>query len=336
MSEHHITEPRMDSRRTHGSPAYEFLSKNFSIISIVGVFLILFGFFSIQADAFFTAENLVNVGRQIAPTVIVATMMTLVITTGQIDLSVGSIIGLSTSALALMIATGNPILGLIGTLAIAACAGLVNGVLAAYGRLPAFIVTLASLIALRGLALLITQGYSTPITVDWILWLGQGKLLGIFVPTWIAIVTVAFGWYLFTQTRFGRYVVAVGSNGEALRRSGVNIKKIQMSTLILSGTAAGVAGILIAGRLASGSSNSGTLFELEVITAVVLGGTSLLGGRGSVMGTFIGALTLGIIANGLVLLRVDVFWVPITQGVILIVAMLLNQNALDRFARRKG
>lgn len=326
---------KADSRRTHGSPFYEFLSKNFNIISIIGVFIILFAFFSIQADAFLSVENLVNVGRQIAPTIIVATMMTLVITTGQIDLSVGSIIGLSTSALAIMIATGNPILGLIGTLAIAAFAGLVNGVLAAYGKLPAFIVTLASLIALRGLALLITQGYSTPIKVDWILWLGQGKILGIFVPTWIAIITVAAGFYLFTQTRFGRYVVAVGSNGEALRRSGVNIKRIQMNVLILTGVSAGIAGVLIAGRLASGSSNSGTLFELEVITAVVLGGTSLLGGRGSVMGTLIGALTLGIIANGLVLLKVDVFWVPITQGVILIIAMLLNQNAVDRFTRRK-
>ncbi|MDE1047207.1 MAG: ABC transporter permease [Candidatus Nanopelagicales bacterium] len=324
-----------DSRRTHGSPLYEFLAKNFNIISIVGVFLILFAFFSIQADAFFTAENLVNVGRQISPTIIVAVMMTLVITTGQIDLSVGSIVGLSSSALALMIATGNPLLGLIGTIAIAGFAGLVNGVLAAYGRLPAFIVTLASLIALRGVALLITQGYSTPITVDWILWLGQGKILGIFVPFWIALITVAGGWFLFTQTRFGRYVTAVGSNSEALRRSGVNIKKIQMSVLILSATFAGIASVLIAGRLASGSSNSGTLFELEVITAVVLGGTNLLGGRGSVMGTFVGALTLGIIANGLVLLRVDVFWVPITQGLILIIAMLLNQNAIDSFTRRK-
>lgn len=326
----------VDSRRTHGSPLYEFMSKNFNIISIIGVFIILFAFFSIQADAFLSVENLVNVGRQIAPTIIVATMMTLVITTGQIDLSVGSIIGLSTSALALMIATGNPLLGLIGTLAIAAFAGLVNGVLAAYGRLPAFIVTLASLIALRGVALLITQGYSTPIKVDWILWLGQGKILGIFVPTWIALITLAIGFYLFTQTRFGRYVVAVGSNGEALRRAGVNIKRIQMNVLILSAISAGIAGVLIAGRLASGSSNSGTLFELEVITAVVLGGTSLLGGRGSVMGTFVGALTLGIIANGLVLLKVDVFWVPITQGVILIIAMLLNQNAVDRFSRRKA
>jgi simple sugar transport system permease protein len=328
--------PKTDSRRSHGSPIFEFFSAHFNIISILGVFIVLFAFFSIQADAFLTLENLINVGRQIAPTIIVATMMTLVITTGQIDLSVGSIIGLTASALAIFLENGNALFGVAAAILIAVTSGLVNGVLAAYGKLPAFIVTLAGLIALRGIALLITQGYSTQISVPWVLWLGQGKFLGVFIPTWIALGTVFLGWYLFTQTRFGRYVVATGSNAEALRRSGVNVKRILAGTLVLTGLFAGIAGVLIAARLATGSSNSGTLFELEVITAVVLGGTSLLGGKGSIMGTFIGALTLGIIANGLVLLKVDVFWVPITQGVILIVAMLLNQSAVDRFQKRKA
>jgi simple sugar transport system permease protein len=328
--------PQTDSRRTHGSPLFEFFSSHFNIISILGVFVVLFAFFSVQADAFLTVENLVNVGRQIAPTIIVATMMTLVITTGQIDLSVGSIIGLTASALAIFLENGNAVFGVAAAILIAVVAGLVNGVLSAYGKLPAFIVTLAGLIALRGIALLITQGYSTQISVPWVLWLGQGKFLGVYIPTWIALVTVFLGWYLFTQTRFGRYVVAAGSNAEALRRSGVNVKRILSGTLVLTGMFAGIAGVLIAARLATGSSNSGTLFELEVITAVVLGGTSLLGGKGSVLGTLIGALTLGIIANGLVLLKVDVFWVPITQGVILIIAMLLNQSAVDRFQKRKA
>ena len=330
------TASKTDSRRTHGSPLFEFFSSYFNIISILGVFIVLFAFFSMQADAFLTVENLVNVARQIAPTIIVATMMTLVITTGQIDLSVGSIIGLTASALALLVQNGSPLFGLFATLIIGTAAGLIQGILAAYGKLPAFIVTLAGLIALRGVALLITEGYSTPITVEWLLWLGQGQFLGLYIPTWVALATVVFGWYLFTQTRFGRYVVAAGSNAEALRRSGVNVKRILTATLVLTGLFAGIAGILTAARLATGSSNSGTLFELEVITAVVLGGTSLLGGRGSVMGTLIGAMTLGIIANGLVLLKVDVFWVPITQGIILIIAMLLNQSAVDRFQKRKA
>ena len=210
---------------------------------------------------------------------------------------------------------------------------MINGVLTAYGRLQSFIVTLAALTAVRGVALLITQGYSTPIESSFLLPLGNGKFLGLYTPTWMAIVMVIVAWYVFTRTRFGRYVTAVGSNAESLRRSGVDIRRIQMSALIITGVLAAGAGIITATRLASGSSNSGTMFELEVITAVVLGGTSLMGGRGSILGSAIGALTLGIISNGLVLLRVDVYWVPIVQGSILIVAILLNSKLFARLVR---
>ena len=327
-------EVRVDSRRTQGSPLHEFATAHFNVLSILAVFIILFVFFSIRADAFLTVDNLVNIGRQIAPTVVVATLMTFVITTGAIDLSVGSIVGLSASVLGLMAKTGNPLLALAATLAVGAGIGLINGYLTAYGKLQSFIVTLAALIAVRGIALLITQGYSTPIEVNWLLVIGQGQFLGLYTPTWIAIATVLVGWYVFTQTRFGRYVVAVGSNAEALRRSGVDIRRLQMWALVLTGLFAAVAGVLVSTRLASGSSISGTGFELEVITAVVLGGTSLMGGRGSVVGSMIGAMTLGVIANGLVLLQVDVYWVPITQGVILIVAILLNGNLVSRVIGR--
>lgn len=327
-------EVRVDSRRTQGSPLHEFATAHFNVLSILAVFVILFVFFSIRADAFLTPDNLVNIGRQIAPTVVVATLMTFVITTGAIDLSVGAIVGLSASVLGLMAKTGNPLLALAATLAVGAGIGLINGYLTAYGKLQSFIVTLAALIAVRGVALLITQGYSTPIEVNWLLVIGQGQFLGLYTPTWIAIATVLVGWYVFTQTRFGRYVVAVGSNAEALRRSGVDIRRLQMWALVLTGLFAAVAGVLVSTRLASGSSNSGTGFELEVITAVVLGGTSLMGGRGSVVGSMIGAMTLGVIANGLVLLQVDVYWVPITQGIILIVAILLNSHLVSRVVGR--
>nr|WP_284500925.1 ABC transporter permease [Bowdeniella massiliensis] len=289
-------------------------------------------FFALRADAFLTVDNLVNVLRQIAPTVIVAMAMTFVITTGQIDLSVGSIVGLSAALLGLWAASGSPVVALIGTLLLGLVAGLVNGALAAYGRMQSFIVTLAALTAFRGLALYLTEGYSTPITSPFLLPLGQGRLLGLYTPTWIAIVVVALAWYVFNHTRFGRYVVAVGSNAESLRRSGVDIRKIQMAVLALTGLAAALAGVVTAARLASGSPNSGTMFELEVITAVVLGGTSLMGGRGSVIGSAIGALTLGIISNGLVLLRVDVYWVPIVQGLILVIAILMNTKLFGRFS----
>lgn len=308
----------------------EFIARHFGVLSISVVFAVLFAFFSIQAEAFLTANNLVNVARQIAPTVTVAMAMTFVITTGAIDLSVGSVVGLTAATLALLAKTGNPLLALTLTLLIGLAVGVINGALTAYGRLQSFIVTLASLTAVRGIALLITGGYSTPIDSTFLLPIGQGKLLGLYTPTWIAIAVVALTWYVFNQTRFGRYIVAVGSNSESLRRSGVDIRRIQLVALVMTGLFAALAGVMTATRLASGSSNSGTLFELEVITAVVLGGTSLMGGRGSIVGSAVGALTLGILSNGLVLLHVNVYWVPIVQGLILIIAIFLNSTMFSR------
>jgi simple sugar transport system permease protein len=314
----------------------DFVTRNFGVLSISAVLAVLFVFFSLQTDAFFTSTNLVNIARQVAPTVIVAVAMTFVITTGMIDLSVGSILGLTAAALAILAESRNPLVALLLTLVLGLGIGAINGALTAFGRLQSFIVTLASLTAVRGLALLITDGYSTPITSEFLLPLGNGKLAGLYTPTWIAVVTVVLGWYVFNHTRFGRYVVAVGSNAESLRRAGVDVRRIQLAVLTLTGVAAGLAGVVTATRLASGSSNSGTLFELEVITAVVLGGTALMGGKGSVTGSAIGAVTLGVISNGLVLLRVDVYWVPITQGLILIVAILLNARLFGRISGQPG
>ncbi len=318
------------ARRVSRGRSAEIVAAHFGVLSIFVVFSVLFLFFSVEAKAFLTAENLLNVGRQIAPTIVVGTLMTFVITTGAIDLSVGSVIGLSAAVLGLLVKAGDPLLALFATLAIGAAIGFVNGWLTAYGRLQSFIVTLAGLTAVRGLALLLTQGYSTPISVDWLLAIGQGQFLGVFTSTWIAVVVAIVGWYVFSQTRFGRYVVAIGSNAESLRRSGVDIRRVQLWTFVATSIIAAFAGVMIAARLASGSSNSGTGFELEVITAVVLGGTSLLGGRGSILGTVLGAMTLGIISNGLVLLHFDVYWVPITQGLILVVAIFLNSKLFGR------
>lgn len=319
---------RQKSKGSHSA----FVTKHFGVLSISLVFIVLFIFFSVQADAFLSANNLVNVLRQIAPTVIVAMAMTFVITTGQIDLSVGSVLGLSAAALGLWASSGSAVLALLMALVLGLGIGMLTGALTAYGRLQSFIVTLAALTAVRGVALLVTEGYSAPIDSPLIISLGQAKFLGLYIPTWIAIGVVLLAWYVFGKTRFGRYVIAVGSNAESLRRSGVDIRRIRMAVLGMTGIAAALAGILTAARLSSGSPNSGTMFELEVITAVVLGGTSLMGGRGSIIGSAIGALTLGIISNGLVLLGVDVYWVPIVQGIILVVAILLNSKIFSRFA----
>lgn len=328
-----------DSAPTHAATASKashlrgWVMSNVLTIAVAVVLLVLLVVFSATADSFLTLPNVLNMLRQIAPTLVVAVTMTLVITTSGIDLSVGSIVALSGSLLAIWVKGGmDPTLALSLVLLLGVTVGAINGWFSSYQGLPPFIVTLATLSIVRGTALLVTGGYSTPISSDaWITVLGQGRVGGVPVPAIVALIVAIIGWFLFTQTPFGRYVVGLGSNAESLRRTGVNTRLVGMVVYVLSGFAASVAGVLIATRLASGSSNAGVGFELEVITAVVLGGTSLLGGRGSVVGTALGALVLGVIANGLVLLHVSPFYVQIVQGAILLLAIFLNTRIFSRF-----
>lgn len=319
------------SQRDAGVTAW--LQRNILTLAVGGVLLLLFVVFSITADSFITTANLLNILRQIAPTMITAVAMTFVITTSGIDLSVGSMVALSGSLLAIWTDRGmDSTLALALVLLLGAFIGFINGWFTSYRGLPPFIVTLATLGIVRGFALLITQGYSTPIPDEsWVTVLGQGRLWGIPVPALIAVAAAVTGWFVFTQTPFGRYVVGLGSNYESLRRTGVNTRLVNLIVFLITGIAASLAGVIVSARLASGSSNAGVGFELEVITAVVLGGTSLLGGRGSMLGTVLGALVLGVIANGLVLLHVSPFYVQIAQGFILLLAIFMNTRLFARF-----
>ncbi|MBJ7352018.1 MAG: ABC transporter permease, partial [Rhodococcus sp.] len=172
-----------------------------------------------------------------------------------------------------------------------------------------------------------TEGFSVPITPGTAFAkLGTASWLGFSASAWIALAVVIVGAVALNRTRFGRYVTGIGSNVESVRRSGVNTRRVLMMTLVFTGLAAGIAGLLIAARLGSGSANSANGFELTVITAVVLGGTNLFGGRGTVIGTVIGAVLTGIIANGLTLLGVSPFLTPIITGVVLLVAIWINMR----------
>lgn len=306
-------------------------------VAVGSVLAVLFVYFAFAADRFITYGNLLNIGRQIAPTMAVAVAMTFVITTAGIDLSVGSIVALSGSVLAIELAGGwSPTLALLSVIAMGAVLGAINGWFTAYQAVPPFIVTLATLSILRGTALRATEGYSTPITVEsWVVSLGQGRVAGVPVPAIIAVAIAVVGWVVYAKTPFGRYVVGLGSQAESLRRVGVDVRKVGLAVYVITGTVAALAGVMIATRLASGSSNAGVGFELEVITAVVLGGTSLFGGRGSILGTILGALLLAVIANGLVLLGISPFWVQIVQGSILLLAIFMNQKLFARFATAK-
>ncbi len=311
----------------------EWFRANVQTISIAAVLAVVILFFSNFATAFLTSGNVLNLLRQVAPLLIVAVAMTFVITTAGIDLSVGSIVGLTAALGADLLARGvNPVVMMVAMLALGAIVGVVNGFFTAYQRLPAFIVTLASLTAVRGIALAITQGESIPIDPDrWFVTLGQGRILGIPNPLWIAIPVAILGWLVLTRTRFGNYVVGIGSNEEAVRRAGVDTRKVLLSVYVVSGLMAAVAGLLFAARLSSGSSNAGAGLELQVIAAVVLGGTSLFGGQGSIVGTILGALTIAVIGNGLILMQVSTFYVQIVQGAVLLLAIYANARLFARF-----
>jgi len=203
--------------------------------------------------------------------------------------------------------------------------GLVQGFFIAYEGIPAFIVTLAGLSAIRGTALLLTRGYSIPIDPNSLFnQIGRGWVWGVPMPAIIAVVVLAIGYLVFNETAFGRYVTGIGANAEAVRRAGIDIRRVTLAVYMLSGAAAALAGIIIAARLGSGSSNAGGGFELDVIAAVVLGGTSLFGGRGTMIGTMLGALTVAVIGNGLILAHLSPFLTPIVTGIIILVAIWLN------------
>jgi simple sugar transport system permease protein len=296
------------------------------VASIALFFALVVILFSVVTEAFLTEPNLLNILRQIAPLVIVAVAMTFVITTAGIDLSVGSILALVNALSAISLQAGIPWPAVVVLmLLLGAAVGLLQGFFVAYEGIPAFIVTLAGLSAIRGLALLLTKGYSIPIDpASPFNAIGRGWVLGVPLPAIIAVLVLLGGYVLFNETAFGRYVTGIGANAEAVRRAGVDIRRITLGVYVLSGAAAALAGIIIAARLGSGSSNAGVGFELDVIAAVVLGGTSLFGGRGTMVGTILGALTVAVIGNGLILAHLSPFLTPIVTGCIILVAIWLN------------
>jgi simple sugar transport system permease protein len=301
-------------------------------LGLATVLLTLVVILSLFTPTFLTTGNILNVLRQSAPTLIVGVAMTLVITSGGIDLSVGSSLALVSVLAAAMLSTGSPWwLVVLAMLAFGSGVGLINGLLVTLGGLPPFIATLATLSVLRGVAQIITKGYSIPVPPGSpFIEIGRGFLFGIPYPIVIAALALLCGYLLFNCTRFGIYITGVGSSEEAVRRNGVNTNRVKVNVYLFSGLLTAIAGMITSARLASGSSYSGVGFELDVISAVVLGGTNLFGGDGTLLGTFFGTTILAIIGNGLILLQVSPFYEQIIKGVILILAIILNRGALRR------
>jgi ribose transport system permease protein len=253
--------------------------------------------------------------------------MTCVILTGGIDLSVGPVMALSgTLTTGLMVAgVPAPIAILIGLL-IGVGFGVGNGIFVAYLKMPPIIVTLATMGIARGLGLMYTDGYPIAGMPDWFAWFGRGTLFGIQVPILIMLATYFFAWVLLQHTRVGRYVYAIGGNEEAVRLSGVRASRFKLLVYSISGLTAAIAGLVLSSRLMSGQPNAGVGFELDAIAAVVLGGASIAGGRGVIIGTLVGAMLLGVLNNGLNMLGVSPYVQSVIKGGIILLAIFISRQ----------
>ncbi len=280
------------------------------------------------SPAFMTLSNITNVFTQVSTNAIIAVGMTFVILIGGIDLSVGSTVAISGAFAASIIkSTNNVFLAIIVAGIVGIVIGLINGLLISKGKLQAFIATLATMTIFRGVTLVFTNG--TPISKlsESFVNIGNGKLGFIPIPVVITVIVFIIAVYVLTQTRFGRYLYALGGNEDSARLSGINTNKIKTLVYVISGFASSIAGVIIASRIGSASPNAGTGFELDAIAAVVIGGTSLAGGEGRITGTLIGALIIGVLNNGLNLMNVSPFYQSIVKGLVILIAVLLDKKS---------
>lgn len=296
------------------------------VLSSLALLVILIVTFSFTAERFFTAAVAVNVLTHASLFVIAGVGMTIVLTAGAIDISIGSIIGVVATVMGItMISFGWPAwAGLLAAFAVGAACGVFNGFLFGVIRVPAIIVTLGTMTFFRGIAYILGRGEVYMRFPDAVTWFGQGKIAGVPVPVVIAALVAAIGYAFLTYSRSGRHIVAVGGNEEAARLAGIGIVANKILTFVIMGVLAALTAVVIVARQDASQAVMGTGFELQVIAAVVLGGTSLFGGRGVVLGTVLGALIIGVLQTGLLLSGVVYFWQLVALGMIIIVVVALR------------
>lgn len=291
-------------------------------------FVILCVILSSLTSKFFQIGNIVNVIRQISISSILAIGVTFVVLTGGIDLSLGSLVAVSGVSAALFAHPNTyplivPILVGVG---VGVVVGIFNGLLVTKGKVAPFIVTLGVMTAARGAALIIADGRPVSDLSDDFRFIGGGELFGIPFPIIIMIVIFFIALFILTKTKYGRYVYAIGGNEDAARASGIKVHKIKMLVYVICSGLAGLAGVIQASRISVGQPSIGSGYELDAIAAVVIGGVSLSGGRGTVIGTIIGALIIGVLNNGLDLLNVSSYYQQVVKGLIIIGAVLLDRK----------
>ncbi len=293
--------------------------------------LLLIVVVSTLSPNFFTLNNIFNILQQTSVNAIMAVGMTLVILTSGIDLSVGSLLALTGAVAASMVgADVNALVAVVGALALGAAIGGVTGVIIAKGKVQAFIATLVMMLLLRGVTRVYTDG--SPINTgfsdnaDLFNWFGIGRPFGIPTPIWLMMIVFLSAWYVLHHTRLGRYIYALGGNEAATRLSGISVDKIKIIVYALCGLLAALASIIEVARLSSAQPMAGNGYELDAIAAVVLGGTSLAGGKGRIMGTLIGALILGFLNNALNLLGISSNYQMIVKAVVILLAVLVDNK----------
>jgi len=308
--------------------------KKFALLAEFGVLIALVAegaIFASMSPYFFTSENLLNVSLQTSIIAIIAAGMTFVILTAGIDLSVGSVVAFTGVITTALLHADVPLFlalpaAILGGLCIGALSGAAAGILITKVNITPFIATLALMTIWRGAAFLFTDGRPIWDLPDEFGALAAARVAGIPVPTIMMLLVFGLGYVLLNRTPFGRYVYAVGGNREAARLAGIRTDRVIIGVYAICGFLAALSGILLASRLNSGQPNAGLMYELDVIAAVVVGGTSLFGGRGSIVGTFVGAMLIGVLRNGLNLLDVSSYLQMIFVGAVILFAV-----ALDRF-----
>lgn len=321
-----------EQRRSAASRVGPALQRYGILIALAVLCIVL----SLVSDNFLSSRNIINVLRQTSINGILAIGMTFVILTRGIDLSVGSVVALVGVVSASFATTSSagfipgapymPLVPMLVGVATGIAVGAMSGLAVARFSVPAFVATLGMLSAARGLTLIYSGGRPVPALTDGYRWIGTGDIAGIPVPIVLFALVFAVAHFVLTRTRFGRHVYAVGGNPHAAKVSGLPVRRIRFAVYAISGALAGIAGMVLAARTGSALPQAGVAYELDAIAAVVIGGTSLVGGVGRVTGTVIGALLIGVMNNGLDLLGVESYYQQVIKGALIVAAVLLDRS----------
>jgi ribose transport system permease protein len=297
-------------------------AKTVDFISIILAYVVIVVFFAFSSEYFFSVRNFLNIGMYASIIGISACGMTLVLVSGHIDLSVGSIMALSGMVLGKMIPeTGSVLPYFILALVVAGIAGAINGLLITKVKVNAFITTIATMQIFRGISYILSKSKTITIPNPGLKWIGRGYTLGIPNALLLFVLFVVLFYYISRYTIFGRRLYVIGGNAQAAYLSGIHVSRIILLVYIINGLAAGVSGIILSSQIGAAMPQSGSGIEFEVISAVILGGTSLSGGKGSLIGTFIGGLLLATLNNGMVMLNIPSYWQSVIIGVVLVFAV---------------